>query len=669
MQISKQLFYSVFVLIISFGEISFANEKINQITLKHSNHQSTEQEKTLVYLYNLEPVKSFDYSNLDARRRSWDETHLVVSLQGLVNREEPRLYLFFVENFGKQTDRFWLDVFSKENPSTGEKGWLQDCPQQEIADLESLLTTFRNQYQGVVVYDERIPATSNLASSIAGADDLLCLRFDENPDSLYHKLVVDPDGLRLPVVVSLIGKNGEPLFNGKGKIPGTDRDSTGSSKADAYYWLIEHYIKTGKCLPNFAGYYLDAYWISNGVGAVQNHLLTNHDYFIANKGFFFDLSPWEDELPVDDKTQPLGTDYQTFCDILRAAYEQNQGKKMIHVGGFTPWDTKYTDYGNIGGKHSGVQTEWRHAEILSCFNAYMDADALGCGAMANASFFAHFPLRDIYPQKKPTLDDLKNRGFIDPQTNRPIDRTFVTIYVGDYDSAAWVYQTAPLFWNDENRGNVPIGWAFNPNLADRFAPGFDYFRKTATPNDYFVAGDSGAGYLNPMNLLEPRKFSGLPSGLKVWQERCLKYYRQWDISITGFIIDGFAPPTDELMRESYRLFSPDGAVMHQGGRKGITNGMPWTTMHFDLSDPEMGTRVILGDTRLDDGPQFLIYRTILWSPSKMRQMFESVQNNQDQSEKAQRVIFLDPYSFFLLLKLQLENNLVPFCENLPKMEN
>lgn len=35
---------------------------------------------------------------------------------------------------------------------------------------------------------------------------------------------------------------------------------------------------------------------------------TNHDFFIGNKAFFFDLSIWDDETPNDDPHQPLGTD-------------------------------------------------------------------------------------------------------------------------------------------------------------------------------------------------------------------------------------------------------------------------------------------------------------------------------------------------------------------------
>jgi hypothetical protein len=43
------------------------------------------------------------------------------------------------------------------------------------------------------------------------------------------------------------------------------------------------------------------------VPPIEHALTTNHDYAIANNGFFFDLSIWSDEHPIDDPAQPLGT--------------------------------------------------------------------------------------------------------------------------------------------------------------------------------------------------------------------------------------------------------------------------------------------------------------------------------------------------------------------------
>jgi hypothetical protein len=67
----------------------------------------------------------------------------------------------------------------------------------------------------------------------------------------------------------------------------------------------------------------------------------------------------------------------------------------------------------------------------------MDADAVGYGAMANASFFTHYPLRPSYGQDWVTRESLVERGYLDEKGRVKFDgREFLIFYVGDYDCAA-----------------------------------------------------------------------------------------------------------------------------------------------------------------------------------------------------------------------------------------
>lgn len=70
-------------------------------------------------------------------------------------------------------------------------------------------------------------------------------------------------------------------------------------------------------------------------------------------------------------------------------------------------------------KHQGVATEWQTSKLLSAFNAYVSADACCVDGMANAAFFAHFPLQERYVQNPaPTPQQLEALGFYNTTTGK-----------------------------------------------------------------------------------------------------------------------------------------------------------------------------------------------------------------------------------------------------------
>lgn len=594
-----------------------------------------------IAFYDMTPLFALDLNDLKARRRFWDETHFISSLQALANREEPRLYVLY----NREPDSFWWERLTEPG------GWLAGKEVESFPNLTALIRRFGSLAQGLVLYDERVPATSNLASTLAGCEDLLCCRFDAEEGSLCQELLV----AGFPVKRILMAEDGSPLFTGTGVIPDVGQPSTGSAKCDAYLWLIDQVISKGRANPSVMGYYLDAFWLQSWrASSPQNCTLTNQDFVMARRGILFDLGCWDDESPVDDPGQPSGTDAKTLCALLKACYEQVPQPGMIHAAGFTPWAYKYTTHRNevwdAGGHHDGVPTEWRYAEILSCYNAYMDADALGYSSMANASFFQHQPLPKKIPQNpKPTARSLKKAGLLDSK-GRIKPRCFVAHYVGDYDAAAWLYWNLPRVWMDPARGSLPLSWAFNPNLASRFPVGLWWTRETRSNLDMFVAGDSGAGYLNPGYLSEPRPHSLLPSGVKAWAEHCEKIYHQWDITLTGFVIDGYARGLSEEGWKAYSRFSPDGIVPQKCNVQGLVGDMPFLRMGADLPDSEEGAAKRIAASVRRDRPQFTVFRSILKSPS----WYKEVQTRA-QELSGNAIEFVDLYSLLWLVRAYQED--------------
>jgi len=597
----------------------------------------------LIFTFDARPLSGLDLNVKSNSARVWDTLHTLSALQGLANRTSPRFYLFYCSEFGVDTDQFWFDWLR------GEDGWLKGAEIKPLTSLQAAVETFRDSFRGLVVYDPAVPATSNLGSTAAGCEDLLPVRFDPEPGSAFDLLVHQ---MKLPAKLWLVNPDGTSKFTGRGTVPDSDSPSSGSAKIDAYQWALERYVQTGKCARGLAAYYLDAYWLQHPGGNPTMHTLSNHDYFIARRAFFFDLSPWGDERPGDDPNQQLGLDREEFLEVMRGLYQQNQGG-VIQVGGFVPWPYKYTKQSSPPGKHDGVPSEWEFGRLISQFNGFMEADAAGLGALANASFFQHYPLATRYPQpnRKPTLTNWKALGYVGPD-GLVQKGLYLGHYVGDYDAPSWLYKAVATFFSDSSRGQVPLGWAFDPNLADRTPQALAYAYRHASTNDFFIAGDSGAGYLNP-RALSVRPDSKLPSGLEVWTEHCRKYYSRWDMSITGFILDGSGGSSTEREFLAYQSFSPDGAGTHFETGPHLHAGLP-TCPERDLPDDvDQAVGVIMeAAAHCQDGPGFLWARSILKPPRWYAQLSQRLAGKPSGAQ----VHVVDPYTFFGLIKQNLSTH-------------
>ncbi len=598
----------------------------------------------VVYTFDAHPLKKLNLAKPDNARKVWDTLHLLAALQGLANRNTPRFYLFYCNHFNTNTDKFWFDWFR------GVDGWLKGVEIRPLTSLTEVVMTFRDSFDGLVVYDPKVPATSNLASTAAGVERLLPVPFDNLPHSPFALLT---GRLQLPVKLWLVNPDGSSKFTGQGRLPDLNTPSSGSAKVDAYRWAAARWLNSDGCSPGVAAYYLDAYWLRCPQNAAPDmHTLSNHDWFIARRAFFFDLSPWGDETSVDDPKQPLGTDKSCLLTVLRGLYDR-AGGGIIKIGGFPPWPYKYTTFAGAG-KHGGVETEWEFVRLISQFNAYAEADAAGLSSMANASFFQHYPLQSRYaqPNPKPAFAQWQARGLVTAD-GRVAKKLFVSHYVGDYDGPSWLYKAVPPFFHDAVRGTVPLGWAFDPNLADRAPQALAYAYRHATANDFFISGDSGAGYLNPHGLIH-RPDSALPNGLDAWRDYCRSYFERWGMTITGFLLEGSSDESTEAEFASYATFSPDG-IGTQGIGPGMRAGIPICPEQDLPQVAEEAARDIASyEMRSRGKVNFLLTRATLQSPAWYAEISRHLRNQYPETS----IEIVDPYTFFSLIRLASRDRFV-----------
>lgn len=581
-----------------------------------------------------------DYKDSTAVLDVWDALHATSTLQGIVNRKQPLLYINYVVNGDIQVDTYWWNKYRR----AGE--WLAERDSLGCQSVEEAVALFRNKIKGAVVYDSQVASTSNVASSIAGIESLMAIRYDTRPTSLYTRLVLQ--GPKLPVKVWLVNQDGTSMFTGRGTLPGCTRPSSGSVKCDPYLWFIERYMKTGRCDGRYAGYYLDQVWRNKvHCAPLNHHQLSNHDFFVSHGGFFFDLSPWEDEPATDDPQQAPGTDQAVLNEMLEQAYRLGKGHKMCYIGGFPAWAYKYTRH--AGGRHEDVETEWHFSELISRHNAFKDADAIGYGALADASFWQHFPTRRHYPQQWITKEQLRAKGLIDQQGKVHTDRKYIIIYMGDYDASSWVSQRTPDIWDAPQRGHLPIMWCISPVLSARIPHALHYIRQTASPQDYFAAADNGAGYMIPGIAELTDSLQNTQNHINVWARHCRRYYKKWGICVSGFIIDATGPRMQDRALDAYASFSPNGIVPQKVPSCLLHKNMPILPSGSDLVDEDYRRAAqVLVEHASQGSMPFHWFRCILKSPL----WYEQVVN--EARRKDPDITLLSAPEFFELYRMWLQ---------------
>ena len=121
---------------------------------------------------------------IDLRGEDLKTRLLVLSLQGIVNREKPQLYVLWESKRVEPTaSERWLEYYRR-------KGWIKGY---KIVSIEEALEKYKKYLKGAVIYDPELPATINLAVSLAGVYNLIVAHSDFMPILAKHGLEVKYD--------------------------------------------------------------------------------------------------------------------------------------------------------------------------------------------------------------------------------------------------------------------------------------------------------------------------------------------------------------------------------------------------------------------------------------------------------------------------------------------
>jgi hypothetical protein len=284
--------------------------------------------------------------------------------------------------------------------------------------------------------------------------------------------------------------------------------------------------------------------------------------------------------------------------------------------------------------HRPVPTEWETVYLITPYNVYQNTSSSDC---YNQSLHSHAPRRGLCQNRAAHKRAIENK-------------TYICILMADYDSAYVLYDFLPKFWDDPNRGKLPLAWGINPNLLETYPDVIAHYYRTMTPADTITADAGAAGYINP---------SRIPSeSLPLFVRHNKAFFREADLTIAPMVSDWTQPSA--AVQDAFRQFAPDGFGslvwdMHTntGERPAphVWKGMPVVELINDVNEfpgPEKSAALMANaiKSRGHRPPGFYFFRIVWASPSQVLKMFALLRHQ----EPTLDFEVLDVHTFFAMFK-------------------
>jgi len=348
---------------------------------------------------------------------------LLISLQGLANRDAPRLYLEYPLDWQWEIVHPLRDFLSERHGVTWER--------TAVDDADTALSKFARYAKGCVVWDPEVRSSLIVAFTIAGVEDLV---------------VVSPG------LLPLAQKHGlQPRVDLRGEF-------TGQPDHVIYQWAYDHYFhRTSR----------DLYVVLGGEAGIQMKPAIA-DFGVQQRAFFTDLSA----NPVHKEELAL---------LKRILGEQKPASLVM-------------------GWHSYAKdTEGQHTTLVGNYGLKME----GLHNLPNVSFTSQIPLTPDFT--------FRNNHNVEPDEKLHAEPK---VYIAALSTDAMGIGT----WTKPGRGTIPYGWQVLMNWSWLNPPVLQYFYEDKTPNDYFVGGLSGPGYMYPKSIPE-EKFPALMADARELMDR------------------------------------------------------------------------------------------------------------------------------------------------------
>jgi len=348
---------------------------------------------------------------------------LLISLQGLANRDKPQIYLEYPKNWQWEIVHPLIGFLEKRHGIKFDRLGLDDA--------DAALDRFAQSARGCVVWDKAVRSSLIVAFTISGVDDLLVVNEDQLALAAQHGL--------------------KPVVDLRGKF-------TGQPDYKIYQWAYDNYW--AKCSRD--------YYVVMGGQAGPEMQPGIADFGIQQRAFFSDLSA----NPKDVEERAL---------LKKILSPQHPASVVL-------------------GWHSYAKdTEGLHTTLVGNYGLIME----GLHNLPNVSFTSQIPLTPDFK--------FKNNSNVAPGVQLKAENKVYVCAVATDSMGIGA-------WTKPGRGKIPYTWQVLMNWSWMNPPALQFFYEDKTPNDYFIGGLSGPGYMYP-KAIPADKF---PALMKVGRELMAK---------------------------------------------------------------------------------------------------------------------------------------------------
>ncbi|MFD0698949.1 GxGYxYP domain-containing protein [Paenibacillus sp. GCM10027628] len=578
---------------------------------------------------------------------------LLATLQGIVNREQPRIYLL-------------------ENKEEGKTTWLDDLqvPYNVQSDYWDIVKKYVNEIKGIIVYDPKVQDSINVATTLAGLKDGVVAspqlaeqlkaapynlkviedlqgKFQDRLDAYTwqynhlwnqttHRMLIGlspntsvkiPPGL--PASFQTIAQETTQERNAKNrKIYDFDLSSF-LGKESVYLRFDDAFPQDGwgpavhqvtvkadgqviaQFIPGTAQeepYLYDRQnsQVSSGNGG--HRFADNDRYFVykftppaGTKQITVSVDMWNEykvsagnvQPPSSEQKEPYGylRDYAVANKAMVFWLDSNIPEQKALFEKILSDVEPGSPY--LGWFSNDVQGEFSSVEITSSHSVYV----LAADWFSNMTVFSGTRVKPAKakPLAAPKLEN----------------KIYVTYTFSEGDNFQYNQHRMRILWDDPNRGKVPVNWTSSPLLYDGAPAILNYYQKTATTNDLLIAGPSGAGYFYP----NPWPDSTFPDYLK----QTYSYLKKTGMTIP-YVLNRVAnenvPLSDSKAAAYQKFYKVPGLFLSWENHTGlqIQNGLPQSTIQ-GIGSVQDGKNVLAGAKANWDGksPLFVSLGLLAWS--------------------------------------------------------